>query len=399
MDAPFFSIVIPTRNRPQLIRDTVISAVAQRFNSFEVIVSDNSSDDRTRDRLRADGSAGGIAYVRPPRDMPMPDHWEFATLQARGQYVLVLTDRSVLRQGALAAIHQAITAHGREVTEVCSWRWSLFDDERGLELPGAAAAEPRSQLRASMEVAAEFVAPRKDYPYALPRALNSCYSAAIAARIRARHGRLFFPLSPDFTSAFLMLAHAHELLYIDAPLFISRGLGESTGGESYRGGDTAYLEALDLENWYAHVPIKAVLVENLLYEDFLAMREMADGALAVEIDWVEYLVRCYREILAKRGQNILARRQIAALEREWERALKSMPADTQHGVRAELRAMRGLRVRTALRELLCTMGLLTAARNLRKLGRPDRRPPPTTALRAAGHDVREDAGAAGTVNG
>lgn len=392
MGTPFFSIVIPTRDRPQLILDTVISAVDQQFHSLEVILSDNSSDDKTLDALRASGHIPRITYIRPPREMAMPDHWEFATSQAQGEYVLVLTDRSVLKQGALAEISRALSVYGPGVISVCSWRWSLFDDASGAELPDSSHARiPASRILASPNVVAAFVRPQERYPYSLPRALNSCYSAGIAAKIRARHGRLFFPLSPDFTSAFLILAHVNELLYIDTPLFISRGLSSSTGGNAYRTDATNYLETLGLEDWYRYVPIKASLVENFLFQDFLAMRAMAGGALRVEIDWVEYFGRCYKEILGKQGQNIFNKQQITLLKNEWERALKGMDKDTQRGVRLKLRCMRQLRMRMVMRQLLSDLGLLTTLRKLRKTGR-SHSTPRTTALNAAGHRTPVDVG-------
>ena len=392
MSVPFFSIVITTRNRPQFILDTVISAVAQQFDSFEVILSDNSSDDRTRHQLHASKQAGGITYIRPPEELSMPDHWEFATSHANGKFVLVLTDRSVLRQGALAAICRAISDRGNNVVRICSWRWSLFDDDLGVELhePGGTPALGGRTL-SSAEVLAEFVGQQKHYPYTLPRALNSCYSSEMAAKLRLQYGRLFFPLNPDFTSAFLMLAHIERMLYIDAPLFVSRALGSSGGGNAYRSDVTSYLNTLGIRDCYRYVPIKAGLVENVIFEDFLAMRDMAGGGLGVEIDWVEYFVRCYREILGKKGQNILTRRQIAVLQREWKRALKGMDQDTQYRVQMELRSMRALRMRTTVRELLCDLGLLSAIRNLRKLGRSPKTPR-TTALRVAGHELPADAG-------
>lgn len=39
---PFFSIVIPTRNRPQLLAEAVRSVVSQTFSSFELIVVDDN---------------------------------------------------------------------------------------------------------------------------------------------------------------------------------------------------------------------------------------------------------------------------------------------------------------------------------------------------------------------
>ena len=387
MSAPFFSIVIPTRDRPQFILDTAISAVAQQFDSFEVILSDNSHDDRTRHQLHASKQVGGITYIRPPQELSMPDHWEFATSHSNGKFVLVLTDRSVLKQGALAAVYRAIADRGNNVVQVCSWRWSLFDDELGVELheSGGTLALGGRTL-SSAEVLAEFSGQQKHYPYTLPRALNSCYSSEMAAKLRTQYGRLFFPLNPDFTSAFLLLTHIEKMLHIDAPLFVSRGLGSSGGGNAYLSDATSYLNTLGIKDCYRYVPIKASLVENVIFEDFLAMRDMAGGGLGVEIDWVEYFVRCYREILGKRGQNILTRQQIGVLQREWERALKGMSENTQRGVRMGLRSMRGLRMRATVRELLCDLGLLKAIRSLRKF---DRSPGAlrTTALKAAGHEL------------
>ena len=44
---PRFSIVMPTRNRAALLPWAIRSALEQRFDDFEVVVSDNASSDRT----------------------------------------------------------------------------------------------------------------------------------------------------------------------------------------------------------------------------------------------------------------------------------------------------------------------------------------------------------------
>ncbi len=47
------SIVIPTHNRAELLRETVASALAQTFQNFEVIVVDDGSTDHTRDVVKS----------------------------------------------------------------------------------------------------------------------------------------------------------------------------------------------------------------------------------------------------------------------------------------------------------------------------------------------------------
>ncbi|MBK5567266.1 glycosyltransferase, partial [Ensifer sp. SSB1] len=39
---PVFSVVIPTRNRPDILVDAVASVLEQTFSDLELIVSDNS---------------------------------------------------------------------------------------------------------------------------------------------------------------------------------------------------------------------------------------------------------------------------------------------------------------------------------------------------------------------
>ncbi len=45
---PLFSIVIPTRDRPNLLKDAIQSALEQEFDDYEIIVSDNSTNSETQ---------------------------------------------------------------------------------------------------------------------------------------------------------------------------------------------------------------------------------------------------------------------------------------------------------------------------------------------------------------
>ena len=48
MRMPFFSVIIPTFNRCDLLKRAVESVVAQNFKSFEIIIVDNYSKDKTQ---------------------------------------------------------------------------------------------------------------------------------------------------------------------------------------------------------------------------------------------------------------------------------------------------------------------------------------------------------------
>ena len=47
MNFPFFTIVIPTRNRVQTLEYSIHTILNQTFKDFEIVVSDNSTNDET----------------------------------------------------------------------------------------------------------------------------------------------------------------------------------------------------------------------------------------------------------------------------------------------------------------------------------------------------------------
>ena len=49
MDSIFFSIIIPTYNRCDLLRKAVNSVITQTYKNFEIIIIDNYSDDNTQE--------------------------------------------------------------------------------------------------------------------------------------------------------------------------------------------------------------------------------------------------------------------------------------------------------------------------------------------------------------
>ncbi len=341
---PFFSVVIPTRNRPALLRDAIHSVVLQEFDDYEVIVSDNFNDDKTRQTVDAFLANARLRYFRTDAELPMPDHWEFATTKARGRYVLVLTDRCVLKQGALARIHRIIESRGEEIP-VCSWRWSIYDEARRILYDGAGGAHRGgAAVLESVSVASAWV--NRSGLFALPLGFNSCYRYDAGQKIRDRFGRFFLPVSPDITSAFLLLADTPQILHIDETLFIAQGLSVSHGVRTLASTALPYMETLGIKNFYEYVPIKAPIVASVLFNDFLSVQKRARGNLAgIRVNWVEYFVACYRELLEKKGIGLVGAPALADMFAEWERALAEFDPATRRAVNARISGLKALRLR------------------------------------------------------
>jgi Glycosyl transferase family 2 len=91
--------------------------LSRRFAIFEIIVCDNSDADsvRTAEAVEAFRDPR-LRYVRTTGDLSMPDNWERAIADATGEFVGVLTDRSVFRPDALAVAHPRSRGLGRSAS-------------------------------------------------------------------------------------------------------------------------------------------------------------------------------------------------------------------------------------------------------------------------------------------
>lgn len=63
--SPRISVVVPTRNRRDLVRDTIDALLAQDLpaTDYEIIIVDNASDDRTADLLRSTARTAAVPFT------------------------------------------------------------------------------------------------------------------------------------------------------------------------------------------------------------------------------------------------------------------------------------------------------------------------------------------------
>ena len=123
---PRFSIVITT-TRPRLVGYALRSALAQEFEDFEVIVSDNS-DAGCREVIEAFADSR-VRYVRPPEYLTVVPHWNFAFSHAAGEWQLLLCDDDAIAPNLLSVVDQAVRTHPE--ADTVRWLHGSFADETG----------------------------------------------------------------------------------------------------------------------------------------------------------------------------------------------------------------------------------------------------------------------------
>lgn len=87
LDNPFFSICIPTYNSVFFLKKLIKSLENQTFTNFEIIVSDDSTNDEVREYVALNGN---ISYQKRLNDGKATSNWNFALSKAKGKYKMLI---------------------------------------------------------------------------------------------------------------------------------------------------------------------------------------------------------------------------------------------------------------------------------------------------------------------
>jgi hypothetical protein len=233
---PQFSVVVPTRNRPDLLDFCLGGLAAQTFDDVEVVVSDNPTD-RPADAVFERWARPGWRYVRVGQPVPMHENFERACAEARGDYVAVVIDKTVLHPSALAVVARALTSEPE--ADIVTWWNEGYDPVDEAREVGSGRFAAAAQIRSPalydpvQELARRFanVERRGVDPvhYYRGKIVFGAYSRALLERITAQTGRVFYPLAPDYTSMVPACILARRALDVGRPLLVSYNSVRSNG--------------------------------------------------------------------------------------------------------------------------------------------------------------------------
>ncbi len=296
MTRPRFTIAIPAKNRPDRMRNAVRSVLDQTWTDLEVIVCDNSdaAEAVATSAVVKSFDDPRLVYVRTSGSLSMPDNWERALQDARGEYVGILTDRSVLRRDALQLAAAEID---RTDADVICW----FPDSYGRDVAGRVYRPRRCSLKRVEHEASDllnyFLHGNPKYsPKVLPKLMTAVCRRDILDRARSSPlGRICPPVCPDYTSGYLMLGLGRRVVVIDDGLFISCGLGN--GAAFRRKGPLAdrFLRDLGLgwKELVGQMPTDACFTHALVMNDFMFVKgKLPDVFAKYEFDRTQYYLGC-----------------------------------------------------------------------------------------------------------
>src|SRR5262245_18898546 len=216
---PLYSIVVPTRERADVLARSLSTALAQTVQNFEVVVMDNCGSPETAnivDRLPRER----LRYARSPVPLSMADNWERALDHVEGDYVFYLGDDDGILPDA---VEIATNLHSRYPTQIIAWRpagWHWpdhfiepFRNVLHMHLSS------RCELRTSRTQLCKFYRFETDL-YEQPSVYNAFVPRHHIEGVRRRFGRYFLLPIPDLFSGIVNLWDSETHLHSYRPLSV-----------------------------------------------------------------------------------------------------------------------------------------------------------------------------------
>ena len=230
MNAPRFTIIIPTRERAATLEYCLQTVTAQDFASLEILISDNCSTDETAAIVAANPDPR-IRYLNTGRRLSMSHNWEFALSHATGEWIGFVGDDDGLLPGALTRLDTILRASDPGLDLVRArpghflWPQLLGRDGGHLSLP--LGGRPRlvpchRALKACLNGSLHYLE------------LPTLYSGGFVHRRaidRVRHpsGQFFLSRIPDVYSSVILSASCENYLLLPQPLSLNGASAASTG--------------------------------------------------------------------------------------------------------------------------------------------------------------------------
>jgi glycosyltransferase involved in cell wall biosynthesis len=102
-----FSVLLPTRNRLEYLRYAVETVRRQDFSDWEIVISDNFSQDDIEGYVRSLRDSR-IKFSRTSELVPVTENWNFALQRSSGEYVVMLGDDDGLLPGYFSTLLAAM---------------------------------------------------------------------------------------------------------------------------------------------------------------------------------------------------------------------------------------------------------------------------------------------------
>lgn len=280
-----FTVIVPTRERSDTLGYCLKTLLTQEYENLTILVSDNFSQDQTRDVVASFGDKR-LRYINTGKRISMSHNWEFALNHVDGGWVTFLGDDDGLLPGAITLLNDILQEFPCEAANSlrCTYFWPNNGSSNGASLAVPTRREGIQYLDSKAELTGVMTG-QSSYTR-LPCIYQTGFATVSAInRARDASGRFFRSRIPDAYSGVALSSVCENFLRIGIPLAVVGASVHSQGGSIRRlDQDAEWRKFLSEEN----IPFHPTLIYGnafrlLIYECYLQSEFLHGDFLALKL--------------------------------------------------------------------------------------------------------------------
>lgn len=226
-----FTVIIPTRDRSDTLESSLRTCVSQDYDNLEIIVSDNFSQDKTKEVVESFKDSR-IRYINTGKRLSMSHNWEFALSHVDGGYVMYLGDDDGILPGAFTELNEIINKTGCEA--ICwncacyNWPCCINEHQRNTL---AISLQTSLEERNSEQMLIDVINLKRTY-LELPTLYRGLVSHHAIKKAMSK-GIFFYSMTPDVYSAIALSCVLKTYYYSFKPYAMIGSSGHSIGRASF----------------------------------------------------------------------------------------------------------------------------------------------------------------------
>lgn len=304
--APYFSVVIPTKNRSFFLKKTIDSVLSQSFSSFELIIVDNDDTNLT-ELLIKNYDDSRLVYLRTG-GLSMGDNWQKGLESAAGEYIIFNADKTLLMKDGLNMLHE-YTIQYTDIS-IFNYGYHAYYDDDELYIERKFSDTPKI-IESNFLINCILDSKFSDFISLTGRGYNSCIRRELLIRINNSIGKICEFHNPDYSIEYNTMLDGQSSLYIPYSPLLARQKSIKEGG--YGNGSSYFFKtnqfATYLNDYKSKgikyddfVPIKHYMVYSVLMNDFLKIANRWGYSFKINI--VNYYLVNIRETFSRWSYNV-----------------------------------------------------------------------------------------------
>jgi glycosyltransferase involved in cell wall biosynthesis len=227
-----YTVIIPTRDRAETLEATLRSCLRQTYENFEIIVSDNCSDDNTKEIVE-ELRDPRIRYINPGRRLSMSGNFEFALGHVIDGFIMFIGSDDGIMPDAINYVDSIVKKYKVDAVscQQATYLWPNFPDKTIAGRLTFGETRRDIEIRKSKEWIAKTLSFQSYYCFGLP----NLYCGFVHKRVidkAYKDGVYFRSITPDAYSAFATAIFVDNYAFSFRPFSIAGASGKSNGASA-----------------------------------------------------------------------------------------------------------------------------------------------------------------------